>query len=108
MTESEMVRELRTIRTLLAIDKADELSKIFGDLDEISKAILDKLSSTEWRRVGEFKSDIVEEQDSSNSTFERRIDSLIDRNLVEKKGNGPSTEYRLTGLYDAGQLVLEN
>jgi hypothetical protein len=108
MTESQVVRELRTIRTLLAIDKEDELSDIFGDLDEISKAILAEFSSTEWRGAGEFKSDIVEEQDSSDRTVERRVDSLLERNLIEKKGNGPGTEYRLTGLYDVGRLVLDN
>jgi len=107
MTESEMVRELRTIRTLLAIDKKDELSEIFGDSDEISETILDKLSSTEWRRAGELKSDVAEEHDSSNRTVNRRVDSLLDRNLIEKKGNSRATEYRLTGLYDAGRLVLE-
>jgi len=108
MTDSEVVRELRTIRTLLAIDKEDELSEIFGDLDEISEAILDELSSTKWRGAEEFKSDVVEAQDTSNSTFERRVDSLLDRNLIEDKGNSSGTEYRLTGLYDAGELVLRN
>jgi len=108
MTKSEILHEIRTIRTLLAIDKEEELSEIFGNLDEISEAILDELSPTEWRGAGEFKSDVVEEQNTSDSTFDRRIDSLLDRNLIEKTGNGPGTEYRLTGLYDAGELVLKN
>jgi len=107
MPESEIVRELRTIRTLLAIDKDDELSDIFGDLDEISEEILAELSSTEWRGAKEFKSDISEEHDTSKRTVERRVDSLLNRNLIENRGDGSATKYRLTGLHDAGQLVLE-
>jgi DNA-binding MarR family transcriptional regulator len=107
MIEDKLAHELRTIQTLLVIDKKEELHEIFGDLDKVEKAILNKFSSTEWRGTGEFKSELAEEQNTSVRTVDRRIDSLLDRNLVEKKGNSSGTEYRLTGLYDAGQLVLE-
>lgn len=107
MTEDELARELRTIRTLLAIDKEEKLHEIFDDLDKVEKAILNEFSSTEWRGTGEFKSELAEEQNTSVRTVDRRIDSLLDGNLVERKGNSSGTEYRLTGLYDAGRLVLE-
>lgn len=107
MTDSEVVRELKTIRTLIALDKEEKLADIFSEIDDIQHDITNELSPTEWRKASEFKSDIADMHDTSNKTVERRLDSLIDHSLVERKGKGAGTKYRLTGLYDAAELVLE-
>ena len=47
MSEEEILAELRTIRTLLALDKKEQLNGFVDDHSEIQNDILEKLLSDE-------------------------------------------------------------
>lgn len=107
MTEEEILAELRTIRTLLAIEKEDRLTTVVDDLDEKQLRILEELSFEEWRRSGEFQSEIADEFGVTNETIRRKKVDLVEKNLLIKKGINTGTEYKKSGLARAAGLVTD-
>jgi len=105
MTDEDILSELRTIRTLLAFDKQDELSEIIEALDEEQKVFLDELEAS-WTSVS--TKAVAEEADVSKRTVQRGVGELVEMNLIQKQGNGRGTKYRTTGLYKAAELVTDN
>lgn len=105
MSDEEILAELRTIRTLLALDKEEEMGEILNDLDEVEQEIIDRLDK-EWTTFS--TSEVAEECDVGTSTVGRRVSNLEEVNLIEKRGNGRGTEYRETGLLRAAKLVSSN
>lgn len=102
MTEEQILSELRTIRTLLALNKEEELNGILNDLDEVEQAIIERVSD-EWDDLS--SAEIADEYDVTDRTVQRRIGDLEEANLIEKRGSGRGTEYRETGLLRAAELV---
>lgn len=102
MTEGKILAELRTIRTLLSIDKEQRLNEMTSGLSDIQEQVLDELAE-EWSAIP--TSDIAEQHDVSKRTVQRQVGELEEMNLVEKKGAGGGTEYRTTGLSRAAELV---
>lgn len=107
MTEEEILEELRTIRTLLAIDKEQDLQQLTNDLSEIQRAILRELSFSEWRSIS--TADVAEETGSGTSTVGRHRTELEDRNLINSRGEARGAEYQKSGLLRAAEQtgVLE-
>lgn len=105
MSEEEILAELRTIRTLLALDKEEELNGILNGLDEVEEEIIERVSD-EWEGLS--SSEIADECDVGDRTVQRRIGSLEEANLIEKRGSGRGTEYRETGLLRAAELVTSD
>lgn len=101
MSDEEILAELRTIRTLLALDKKEELNGILNGLDEVEQAIIEKVGD-EWNGLS--TSEIADELDVGDRTVQRRIGDLEEANLIEKRGSGRGTEYRETGLLRAADL----
>lgn len=106
MTEEQIISELRTIRTLLAFERKQELGDIIDDLSEIQERILKEIESEGWSSIQ--TSEIANEYDVSKRTVQNHLGRLIDENLVEKQGEGRGTEYRKTGLLRAAELVTTN
>lgn len=102
MSEDEILSELRTIRTLLALDKGDELKDIISDLDQIQHDALDEIGET-WTSVA--TDEIAEAHGVSVRTVQRRIGVIKSKNLIEQKGSRSGAEYRATGLLKAARLV---
>lgn len=102
MTDEEILTELRTIRTLLALNKEEELNGILNGLDEVEQAIIERVGD-EWDGLS--SSEIADECDVGDRTVQRRIGNLEEANLIEKHGSGRGTEYRETGLLRAAELV---
>ncbi|WP_081603269.1 MULTISPECIES: winged helix-turn-helix domain-containing protein [unclassified Haloferax] len=102
MSDEEILAELRTIRTLLALDKDEELNEILSGLDEIEEEIVETVGD-EWDGLS--ASEVANEYDVGDRTVRRRIRSLEEANLIEKRGSGRGTEYRKTGLIRAAKLV---
>jgi len=102
MSEEQILAELRTIRTLLALDKMEELNEIMNGLDEVEQEIIERVGN-EWDGLS--SSEIADECDVGDRTVQRRIGSLEETNLIEKRGNGRGTEYRETRLLRAAELV---
>lgn len=102
MSEEEILAELRTIRTLLAFNKEEKLDSIMGSLDEVEQNITEEVDE-EWGSLS--TSEIADGCDVTDRTVQRRVGSLEESNLIEKRGNGAGTEYRETGLLKAAELV---
>ena len=102
MTEEQILTELRTIRTLHALDKEEELDDILSGLDEVEKKIIEEVDE-EWSTLP--TSEIAETCDVAERTVRRRVGNLEEVNLIERQGNASSTKYRETGLLRAAELV---
>ena len=102
MNEEEILGELRTIRTLLALDKEEEMNGMLNDLDEVEQEIINRLDD-EWTTFS--TSEVADECDVGTRTVGRRVSNLEEANLIERRGNGRGTEYRETGLLRAAELV---
>jgi response regulator of citrate/malate metabolism len=102
MSEEEILAELRTIRTLLALDKEEELNDIMSGINEVEEAIIEEVDD-EWSSLP--TSEIAEECDVTDRTVQRRAGDLEESHLLEKQGSAAGTEYRETGLLSAAELV---
>lgn len=91
MSDEEVLAELRTIRTLLALEREEKMSEILNDLDEVERAIMGRLDG-EWTSFS--TSEVAEECGVGTSTIGRRVSNLEEANLIERRGSGRSTEYR--------------
>ena len=105
MSDEETLAELRTIRTLLALDKEEELNRILNGLDEVEEEIVERIGD-EWGGLS--FSAVADECDVSDRTVQRRTRNLEEANLIEKRGSGRGTEYRETGLLRAAELVTSD
>lgn len=103
MTDEEILTELRTIRTLLSLDKEEKLEEICDDLNEVQEDILDELGAEEWKSG--FSANLAEKHDISKRTVQRHLSDLTDRNMVEKVGDGGGAKYRRSALLQAAESV---
>lgn len=103
MTEDDILNELRTIRTLLTLEKEDRLQEIAGDLSDIQRGVIQQLDYEEWNRG--FSEDIAEEHDVTKRHVQRETKELVERNLAERQGAASGTEYRKTPLLRAIDLA---
>jgi len=103
MSEEQILAELRTIRTLLALDKEEQLNGFVNGHSEIQRHVLQHLSDEEWSYIP--TSEIADEHGVSNETVRTHIRELMDNRLIERQGQGGATEYRKTGLLRAAELV---
>lgn len=103
MTEEEILKELKTIRTLLAMDKEDDLEELATELSDTQKHILDLLNYSEWRSIS--TSEVADELDAGKTTIRNHRSELEDKNLINKRGNGSGAEYQKTGLLRAAESL---
>ncbi|MFC6757686.1 MULTISPECIES: DeoR family transcriptional regulator [Haloarcula] len=102
MTNEEILAELRTIRTLLALEKEEELNGILNGLDEVEQALVGEIDD-EWGSLA--TEEIAEECDVGERTVRRRVGNLEEIHLIERQGNRSGTKYRETGLLRAAELI---
>lgn len=103
MSEEEILMELRTIKILLAIDKREEIEELTSDFSEIQEHILGLLDPYEWRSLS--SSEIAEELGTGSTTVSEHRTELVERNLIEKKGQARGAKYRITGLLGCAELL---
>lgn len=103
MTDKEILTELRTIRTLLTLEKEDRLEEIVSELSDIQEDILDELDYNEWRRG--FSAELAESHDVSKRHVQRETKDLVAKGLLERQGSGSGTEYRKSALMRAANLI---
>ena len=65
--------------------------------DETSAEILRR--APRWTAAGELKQAVVKSTGQSEPTVKRRLNKLTELGALDRRGQGPSTEYRNTGLY---------
>ena len=56
------------------------------------------LQYQKWTPSGKLSSAITKKTKTGTSTFKSRVADLLDGGLLEKRGGGPTTEYKATGL----------
>ncbi|GAB3679661.1 hypothetical protein GCM10028857_01340 [Salinarchaeum chitinilyticum] len=105
MTDEKILSELRTIRTLLALDKEERLNERLNGHSDIQEQVLDQLSDENWAQLP--TADLADEHDVSKKTIQNHVGDLIDDGLIERKGQGGGIEYRKTGLLSAAELVAD-
>jgi predicted transcriptional regulator len=103
MTEDEILHELRSIRTLLAIDKEEEMEELTTGLSEIQQHILSLLDYSEWRPIP--TSDVADDMNVGTTTIRNHRSELEAKNLIAKKGQGSRAAYRKTGLLRSAELL---
>ncbi|HZS30346.1 MAG TPA: hypothetical protein VFA37_03750 [Gaiellaceae bacterium] len=64
--------------------------------DKINAAILD--ASTGWVRAGKMQAAVAKKTKSSTRTVRERIADLVAMDALEKRGGGPTMEYKACGL----------
>lgn len=91
---------LARVERLLQIAFADQVQERREEADigdEVSVQTL-RLAPT-WTAAGGLKRAVVKSTGQSEPTVKRRLNKLTQLGALERRGQGPSTEYRNTGLY---------
>jgi hypothetical protein len=97
MTE-EVVQRLDRLTALMRVAHADAIQRAKEQIraDKVNAAILD--GAQKWTPSGKLSSAITKKTKTGTSTFKSRVADLLDGGLLEKRGGGPTTEYKATGL----------
>jgi predicted ArsR family transcriptional regulator len=101
MAQEEILTELRTIRTLLALDKEERLRELTPELSDTQHSILDELDYSEWNTLP--TSDIADDHDIHANTVRDHRDELVENSMIFQSGSGSGTEYRKTGLFRSAE-----
>ena len=98
MNTDEVVERLDRLTALMRIAHADAIERTRGKVrsDKLNAAILD--GTRKWTPAGKLRTTVLKKTGSGASTFGYRVAELLDAGLLEKRGGGPTTEYRTTGL----------
>ena len=64
--------------------------------DKVNAAILD--ASAQWVGAGAMQSKVATKTGASTRTIQDRIADLLATGVLDKRGGGPTTEYRASGL----------
>jgi Fic family protein len=98
MSDEEILRRLDTIVAILQLAHRNEIESARATIrsDNVNAAILD--ASKKWVGGGRLTSAVKAKTNQSPATVNRRISDLLAIGVLEKKGGGPATEYRATGL----------
>jgi hypothetical protein len=93
----QLATQLTRIERLLAIGFAgqiEERRKEVGVDDAVTAAILTNTSG--WTAAGVLKQASMRASGQSEPTVKRRLNRLVELGALERRGQGPSTEYRTT------------
>ena len=98
MSNEELGQRLDKIIAILQLAHREEIDVARAEVrsDNVRAALLD--GSKTWAPAGKLTSSVRSKTRSSPATVNRRIGELLERGLLEKRGGGPATEYRATGL----------
>jgi hypothetical protein len=98
MTNEDIGRRLDTIIAILQLAHQGEIESARATIrsDKVNSAILDGAKT--WTPAGKLTRAVKGNTKQSSATINRRISDLIALGVLEKRGGGPATEYRSTGL----------
>jgi hypothetical protein len=94
----EVIERLDRLTALMRIAHADAIGRTKQTIrsDKVKAAILD--SAKNWTPSGKLSSAVKKKTGTGTSTFKSRVGELLEGGLLEKRGGGPTTEYKATGL----------
>lgn len=94
----EVVERLDRLTALMRIAHADAVERTRERIrsDKVNAAILD--GAKNWAPAGKLKTTVMRKTGTGATTFRDRVDDLLNGGLLVKRGGGPTTEYKATGL----------
>jgi hypothetical protein len=97
-TNDELNERLDKIAAILKLAHRVEIdgARTAIGADKVNAQILDM--TADWVAAGKLKTDVISTTKQSKPTVERRIASLVEQGAVERRGAGPASSYRSTGL----------
>jgi DNA-binding FadR family transcriptional regulator len=98
MEDTEVVARLDTIIAILKLANRDAIAAARTEIlsDRVNREILDRTSK--WAGSGSLQTAVAKKSGASTRTVRERIAELADQGLLERRGGGPATEYRSTGV----------
>ena len=98
MSTDEVIERLDRLTAITRIAHADaiERTKVKIRSDKVNAAILD--GAKKCTPAGKLKAAVTKKTATGATTFTERVADLLEGGLLEKRGGGPTTEYRATGL----------
>lgn len=98
MADEELLRRLDTLIALLRLTNSEKLAEVRNEItkDPTNSAIL--ALTADWCPAGSLQKRIMEKSKDSARTIARRIASLVDLGILERRGGAATTAYRSTGL----------
>ena len=97
MTE-QVVERLDKLTAILQLAHRDAIERARTQIraDKVNAAILD--GSSQWVGAGKLQAAVANKTKASKRTIQERIVDLIGQGVLDKRGGGPTTEYKANGL----------
>lgn len=98
MPESEIVERLDRLTAILSLAFAKEISGARSEAraDPVTAMVLD--SAEDWIAAGKLKQSVSRTVAVAEKTVQRRITELLEMSALTARGNGPTRQYKRTGL----------
>lgn len=97
-SDDDVVARLDRITAILQLAHRDEIERARTQIrsDKVNAAILD--ASAKWIGSGAMQAKVAKKTKASTRTVRDRIADLLATGVLDKRGGGPTTEYRTNGL----------
>jgi Fic family protein len=97
-SNDDIAARLDRIAALLQLAHRDSIESARASIraDTVNAAILD--ATVKLTPAGKVMAEVKKKTGQSPATITRRIGALIEQGAVEKRGGGPATQYKATGL----------
>lgn len=97
--QDQVVERLDKMLALLRLAFADRIQVARDEVvsNPVNRAILERTTEG-WVGAGDLTREVMKASGQSNSGVRGRIAALVDSEILTKRGAGPKTEYRSTGL----------
>jgi hypothetical protein len=94
----DIVKRLDRIAAILQLAHRDAIERTRSQIrsDKVNAAILD--TSTQWIGTAKMQAAVAAKTRASTRTIQERTVDLLGQGVIEKRGGGPKTEYRASGL----------
>jgi hypothetical protein len=94
----DVIDRLDRIAAILQLAHRDEIERARTEIrsDKVNAAVLD--ASTKWVGAGAMQSKVATKTRASTRTIQDRIADLLATGVLDKRGGGPTTEYKASGL----------
>jgi Fic family protein len=98
MDDDAVITRLDRIIAVLKLANRDAIEATRNEIlsDRVNREILGGTSN--WTAAGKLQTAVARKTGASTRTVRDRLADLVSDGLLEKRGGGPTTEYRTTGL----------
>jgi hypothetical protein len=92
------VERLDRITAILQLAHGDAIEHARDRIrsDKVNAALID--AATQWIGAKKLQTTVATKTKASTRTIQERIVTLLGQGVLEKRGGGPATEYKATGL----------